>query len=122
MGDLFQDVIAADEKDWRAHVALAQLAATRGETDRAFKLLFDAVRINPHALAVHLEIWKVLVEDENRAERIQHYLEEVAESAFFLDPYVCMKCAYRTNGILWRCPHCQEWNTFLEERVETVDR
>ena len=56
------------------------------------------------------------------AERFGVYLDEVSKSVFFLDPYICIKCNYRANGILWRCPHCQEWNTFVEERVETVDR
>ena len=41
-----------------------------------------------------------------------------AESAvFYADPHVCTACRYRADGMLWRCPHCHEWNTFVEERV-----
>ena len=122
MTELFKSVIDADDNDWRAHLALARDQKERGETDDAFGLLMDAVRTNPHALAVHLEVWRSLVSVNERPARVQTYLDEVAQSAFFLDPYICMKCNYRANGILWRCPHCQEWNTFVEERVETVDR
>ena len=100
----------------------ARLRAEQGETEEAFGLLMAAVRINPHALAVHLEVWRSLVSEQTRAERVGAYLEEVDRSALFLDPYICMKCNYRANGILWRCPHCQEWNTFVEERVDTVER
>jgi len=121
LAEVLESVIAQDDTDWRAHVALAKLKREQGETDEAFRLLMDAVHTNPHALAVHLEVWRALVSVDD-GDRVQTYLDEVGRSAFFLDPYICMKCNYRANGILWRCPHCQEWNTFVEERLETVDR
>lgn len=121
MTELFKSVIDADDNDWRAHLALARDRKEGGKADGAFGLLMEAVRTNPHALAVHVEVWRSLALMDEPA-RVQTYLDEVARSALFLDPYVCMKCNYRANGILWRCPHCQEWNTFVEERVETVDR
>ena len=122
MASLFKRVIDEDDNDWRAHLALARLKKEQGDSDDAFGLLMDAVRTNPHALAVHLEVWRSFVSMDERPARVQTYLDQVAKAAFFLDPYICMKCNYRANGILWRCPHCQEWNTFVEERVETVDR
>ncbi len=122
MTELFTSVIDEDDNDWRAHLALAQVKKEHGDPDDAFGLLMDAVRTNPHALAVHLEVWRSFTSMNERPARVQTYLDEVAKSALFLDPYICIKCNYRANGILWRCPHCQEWNTFVEERVETVDR
>ena len=122
MEELYANVIAGDDNDWRAHLELAQIRRKQGDTDGAFALLMDAVHTNPHALAVHLQVWRSLMSMDDRPKRVQKYLEEVENSAYFLDPYICMKCHYRANGILWRCPHCQEWNTFVEERVETVDR
>jgi lipopolysaccharide biosynthesis regulator YciM len=74
---------------------------------------------------VHIEVWGFLGTDAASAPvpgaRLARYLEEVSNAVFFIDPYVCIKCNYRANGILWRCPHCQEWNTFVEERLETVE-
>jgi DNA repair protein RadA/Sms len=31
--------------------------------------------------------------------------------------FVCQSCGYQTPKWLGRCPGCQEWNTFVEERV-----
>jgi len=121
MPELYEQIIEDDEEDWRAHVALARLLRERGEEEAAFELLLRAVRNNPHALAVHLEIWSAMPASRDGGDPIKRYLDEVGRSAFFLDPHICMKCNYRANGILWRCPHCQEWNTFVEERLETVD-
>jgi lipopolysaccharide biosynthesis regulator YciM len=122
MAAIYETVIANDERDWRARIALARLRADQGNPDQAFDLLMAAVRSNPYALTVHLEVWRSLVADNKREERTQTYLDEVDRSVSLLDPYICIKCNYRANGILWRCPHCQEWNTFIEERVDTVDR
>ncbi|HMK75999.1 MAG TPA: DNA repair protein RadA, partial [Thermodesulfobacteriota bacterium] len=31
--------------------------------------------------------------------------------------FVCQSCGYEAPKWLGRCPGCQEWNTFVEERV-----
>jgi DNA repair protein RadA/Sms len=31
--------------------------------------------------------------------------------------FICQSCGYQTPKWLGRCPGCQEWNTFIEERV-----
>ena len=121
MAELYRSVIEADETDWRARLELARLSADSGDVEGSFELLWEAVRKNPHALTVHIELWRRLLEAGADGKRIERYLEEVTGSAYFLDPHVCTKCDYRANGVLWRCPHCQEWNTFVEERMETVD-
>lgn len=125
MEKLYEDVVREDESDWRARLALARLKRSQGHCEDAFDLLLEAVRRNPHALAVHMEAWSFLCDEASAmpapGARLARYLDEVSKAAFFLDPYVCIKCDYRANGILWRCPHCQEWNTFVEERLETQE-
>jgi lipopolysaccharide biosynthesis regulator YciM len=123
MEKLYEDVLREDETDWRARLSLARLRRSQGRVEEGFQLLLEAVRRNPHALAVHIEVWKFLGASSTDGPRalLARYLDEVSRAAFFVDPYVCMKCNYRANGILWRCPHCQEWNTFVEERLETVE-
>ena len=117
LGRLFHDAMASDSRDWRAHLALARRKARGGDTDEALQLLATAAAHNPHTIEVHLDYWDLLLAHGASKERIQSYLENVRGSMFFLDPHICVKCHYRANGILWRCPHCQEWNTFVEERL-----
>ncbi len=100
MEELYQRVIDRDDKDSHAHLALARLRGAVGAHDEAFKLRLQAVRANPHALAVHLEVWKSIAEGSERRDRISSYLEEVSRSAYFLDPYVCIKCNYRERDPL----------------------
>jgi lipopolysaccharide biosynthesis regulator YciM len=28
-----------------------------------------------------------------------------------------MRCRYRSTELIWQCPHCHEWDTFVEERI-----
>jgi lipopolysaccharide biosynthesis regulator YciM len=117
---VYQEAIASDRKDWRAHLALSRRKTREGKTEEAFRLLEEAVANNPHAIDVHLEFWNLLLANGDSQEHIRIYLDNVRGSVFFLDPHVCVTCHYRANGILWRCPHCQEWNTFVEERLASL--
>jgi lipopolysaccharide biosynthesis regulator YciM len=48
---------------------------------------------------------------------VSRYIELTRDSIFYLDPHVCVRCRYRSTELLWQCPHCHEWNTFVEERI-----
>ena len=44
------------------------------------------------------------------------------DAVFYLDPHVCTRCRYRSTELLWQCPQCHEWNTFIEERITPVTK
>ena len=48
---------------------------------------------------------------------VGRYEELTRDAIFYLDPHVCLRCRYRSTELLWQCPHCHEWNTFVEERI-----
>ena len=50
-------------------------------------------------------------------EHVNRYITAAREAVFFLDPHICTKCHYRSTELLWQCPHCHEWNSFVEERI-----
>jgi lipopolysaccharide biosynthesis regulator YciM len=29
------------------------------------------------------------------------------------EQYDCSNCCYKSNDVLWRCPECGEWETFI---------
>ncbi len=120
-----RQLIAANPQDWRARLVLGRHLAARGELNSAFDLLLDALAHNPHGLTVHQAIWNVLMQVGLDRSLVQRYVSAAREAVFFLDPHVCLKCRYRSTELLWQCPHCHEWNTFVEERIapakETVE-
>jgi lipopolysaccharide biosynthesis regulator YciM len=115
--DLCRRLIAANPQDWRARLALARHLTAAGDGTAAVALLFEALVNNPHALAIHQAVWTTLSELGLPASLVARYIDATREAVFYLDPHVCLRCRYRSTELLWQCPHCHEWNTFVEERI-----
>ena len=114
---LCEQTIRQDPRDWRARLALARHLGREGRHEEAFGLLLRAVEANPQVLLPHLEMWRTLRAMGLEGEVVDRYIATAEESAFYRDPHVCTACRYRADDMLWRCPHCHEWNTFVEERL-----
>jgi lipopolysaccharide assembly protein B len=120
-----REVIATNSLDWRARLAMGRHLAERGELQASFAVLLEALSQNPHGLTVHQAMWGVMLQLGLDRAHVHRYIEAAREAVFFLDPHICTKCHYRSTELLWQCPHCHEWNTFVEERIapskETVE-
>ena len=114
---LCRRLIDASPREWRARMALARHHNSRGEPHAALELLLEALEHNPHALAIHQAIWNTLSALDLPRALVARYIEVTRQSVFYLDPHVCTRCRYRSTELLWQCPHCHEWNTFVEERI-----
>jgi lipopolysaccharide biosynthesis regulator YciM len=114
---LCERTIRQDPRDWRARLALARHLGREGRHEEAFGLLVRAVEANPQVLLPHLEMWRTLRAMGLDGEVVDRYITTAEEAAFYRDPHVCTACRYRADDMLWRCPHCHEWNTFVEERL-----
>jgi lipopolysaccharide biosynthesis regulator YciM len=114
---LCERLVGQDPRDWRARLGLARQLRSEGRAGEALGLLLRAVEANPHVLLVHLEVWRTLRALAQLGPEEQKYVATVEESALYVDPHICTACRYRADDMLWRCPHCHEWNTLVEERV-----
>ena len=120
--DLCRRLIDANPQDWRARMTLGQHFANRGDPTRALDLFFESLVHNPHALAVHQAIWRALTTLDFNPLLVRRYVELTRDAVFYLDPHVCMRCHYRSTELLWQCPQCHEWNTFVEERIAPAEK
>jgi lipopolysaccharide assembly protein B len=114
---LCRKLIVANPQDWRARLALARHVESTDDPHLALELLFEALVHNPHALNLHQAIWQVLARLEFERTLVQRYVELTRHAVFYMDPHICMRCRYRSTELLWQCPHCHEWNTFVEDRI-----
>lgn len=110
-------LIDGNPQDWRARLALARHLAARDRPAEALELLFHALVQHPHALVVHQAIWQTLSQLQLPPALVERYEDLTRDAIFYLDPHVCLKCRYRSTELLWQCPHCHEWNSFVEERI-----
>jgi lipopolysaccharide biosynthesis regulator YciM len=114
---LCRRLIEDNPQDWRARLALSRHLAAAGQARDALELLFAALVQNPHALSIHQAIWRALAQLHHPEALVDRYSELTEHAVFYLDPHVCMRCRYRSTELLWQCPHCHDWNTFVEERI-----
>lgn len=114
---LCQRLIATNDQDWRARLALSRHLDTAGRHREAFDVLLDALPHNPHGLVIHQAAWRALAGLGLDPTLVARYVALAREAVFYLDPHVCMRCRYRSTELLWQCPQCHEWNTFVEERI-----
>jgi lipopolysaccharide assembly protein B len=115
--EMCRRLFAQNPQDWRARLALAQHLAGKQQSSAALDLLLEALSHNPHAVIVHQAVWDMLVQLNLPREGVDRYTAVSREAVFYRDPHVCVRCRYRSNELLWQCPHCHEWNTFVEERI-----
>jgi lipopolysaccharide biosynthesis regulator YciM len=115
--ELCRRVIDKRPEDWRARLALSRFYTGTGEPQEAFELLMAALPHNPHALAIHQAIWRALNDLDLDPVLVRRYTALLRDAVFYLDPHVCTRCRYRSTELLWHCPQCHEWNTFVEERM-----
>ena len=114
---LCRRLISAEDQEWRARLALARYLTAHGQASEALELLFEALVINPHALALHQAIWQTLSHLKLAPSLVERYADLAHDAIFYVDPHICVRCRYRSTELLWQCPHCHEWNTFVEERI-----
>lgn len=117
LASLCERLVGQDPRDWRARLWLARHLRAEDRPSEALGLLLRAVETNPHVLLVHLEVWRTLRALGVLGPDEQRYVAAVEDSALYVDPHICTVCRYRADDMLWRCPHCHEWNTLVEERV-----
>jgi lipopolysaccharide assembly protein B len=117
MEALLSEVMDKNKYDWRSRVFLAHIHKEQGDDLSAYQLLKDAARMNPHSLAIHQRVWKLFSEGGLDAPMMEDYIQLTEENIFFLDPFVCIECGYRTTEYLWKCPHCHSYESFVEVRM-----
>lgn len=109
--------IRQNPADWRARLALARRLRSEGRPDEALGLLIRAIESNPQILVVHLEAWRTLRSLDAGGAAFEQYADTAEATVLYRDPHLCTACRYRSDDMLWRCPHCHAWNTFVEERL-----
>jgi lipopolysaccharide biosynthesis regulator YciM len=114
---LCRRLIADNPQDWRARLALSRHLTANGRAHDALELLFAALVHNPHALSIHRAIWRTLGDLQHPPGLVHRYADLTDHAVFYLDPHICLRCRYRSTELLWQCPHCHDWNTFVEERI-----
>lgn len=114
--DACEKVLARDPRAWRAWLTLARVHLLQARPDAARRALTEALHERPASPAVQRDLWELLRARGQGIDEFIGLLDDAVEDARLVDPFVCLRCRFKSAELFARCPHCHEWNTMSEER------
>jgi lipopolysaccharide biosynthesis regulator YciM len=111
-------LLRLDPRAWRANLMMASLHMDAGDGDAAREALERALGERPGSLAVQRQLWELLQRSGQGIEEFIAMLDSALADARLVDPFVCLRCRFKSAELFARCPHCHEWNTMNEERQD----
>ena len=77
-------------------------------------MLKEALSYDPASALARQHLIAFLYEAGQTEEAIEEIKRLVETMGSRTEDYACSKCGYRSTDVLWRCPKCQSWETFLQ--------
>lgn len=112
--EFFAQLAEKNPKSWRCWYLLARIAEDESDFQGAFKALRQALTINTQSISLHHNFCGLLLSQELPSEEVKQYLTLIKSNIPLASQYICFNCRYKSSEILWKCPHCNKWNTFTE--------
>ncbi len=109
-------VLERHPSSWRAMSVQAGLHHERGEDEEAREVLTRALFERPGSLTVQRALWQPFAAENLDWADLGGLLDRASREAKLVDPYVCLRCGFKSTQAFPRCPHCHEWNTLAEEQ------
>lgn len=95
--------------------ALANIHMKKGEYDQSLKDLEKALRLAPDDLYLKAFQVKVWIKKDDKKNAASSGLELLDQEVFNKhNTFRCNKCGYRSPNVLWQCPECLTWNSFIK--------
>lgn len=110
--EMYKRIIQADSKNIKGLYALARIFEKMGKTDSAIETYRKALRVNPNLVHIRqhlIRLYRQTDQVDLVLAEIDRLIESVPERA---DSFICQKCEYVTNEVLWKCPKCDSWDSF----------
>jgi lipopolysaccharide biosynthesis regulator YciM len=112
-----ESVLERHPRSWRALSVKAHLHHLHGEDGEELEALTKALHERPGSLTVQKALWRSFSETGRDWTEFGNLLDRASREAKLVDPYVCLRCGFKSTKTFPRCPHCHEWNTLAEEQA-----
>lgn len=111
MATIYRMLLGKNLTDAWALSALAGFSEKKGNTDEAIRACEQALEVDPGSKVARgclVRLYHLQGEDEKAVEQALALVGNRAEGN-----YRCRNCGYQSEGLLWRCPQCKLWRTFV---------
>jgi lipopolysaccharide biosynthesis regulator YciM len=111
--DLYNDVLERNPGDVRTLMTLANIHRKKGNLDDALRLVQTALEFNPESRRAKQALARLFYEKGDTERSLRAMVEAFNGFSSDEERYTCSNCGYESNEVLWRCPRCKEWETFI---------
>ncbi|MCK4547130.1 MAG: tetratricopeptide repeat protein [Candidatus Eisenbacteria sp.] len=115
MMDVYDEVLKEHPNDVTTLLSVAQFHRKKGDLDEAEEAISRILENDPEEPLARLYMGLIRAEQGRNAEAsdlLGVLLEDEMEAA---EMFVCARCGHEAAEILWRCPDCGGWETFIQE-------
>ena len=112
ISEIYEQIYRENPKDAHALFALASLDEKKGRSEEAELKYGQILEIDPSFLPARLSLIR-MYQESNQIDKAKEMVESLFEILpIKVEDFVCEKCGYKSPEPLWRCPGCEEWNSF----------
>jgi len=90
----------------------ARTQSQLGESEAARAALEKLLRDDPDSVPAYVELGYALLCEAKERESAHVFEQLSARIAQAGDPLQCRRCGLRERRLRWRCPRCNEWDSF----------
>ncbi len=115
MVDIYEEVLSRRPGDVPTLLAMADFHRKKGDLEEAERSVSRILEDDPEdrLAGIYLGLIQAEQGDTDRAvSALADFVEKERRSRELL---VCSRCEHETDELLWRCPRCGGWRTFLQD-------
>ena len=114
---IYREILKLHPEDTKTRIILADYYYKKGLLTKAIKELREGLRVCPESLNLRSNLAEMLIRENRQDEALKEYQYLTEHIKKKNDYYFCQKCGYQSSEIQWKCPQCQEWDNFVNNRV-----
>jgi len=110
---VYETILKESPRNVRTLIELAGLHQKKGDLKEAVRVLREVLAYDPASPLARQRLIAFLYEMgeiDEAMEEMKKFLEVIGART---EDYVCSTCGYRSSDVLWRCPKCHTWESFL---------
>jgi lipopolysaccharide biosynthesis regulator YciM len=111
--DLYNGVLDRNPGDVRTLMTLANIQRKKGDLDDALRYVQTALEFDPESTRAKQALARLYYEKGDTERSLRAMVEAFNGFSSDEERYVCSNCGHESNEVLWRCPNCREWETFI---------
>lgn len=111
--NVYLEIIDVQPNNLMARLALSDIYEKKGELEKAVDTCLNVLEKDPSNEFAKKRLVRLYHKSGDDEKSVNQALDLIDESLKHKEMFKCKECGYRSHEPFWRCPQCQEWETFI---------